>query len=280
MVDNIVNAEVHRLAGMRMQNGAPPCLEDTRHLNTPRLVADSAGTTVWRWDQAEPFGNNPANEDPDANSVAFDLPLRLPGQRYDAESGLHYNYFRDYDPSIGRYGESDPIGLRGGLNTYLYVGAKPLEGFDTKGLWAYWIHKMMTEEALEKADCRLDDLPKKTADVDTLPLSQTPSKVAWHHMRQRGQNYTEAKSNYDVHLYEHRQSCDIDQLKFVLHAVQDSTSPAHKDLPEWTGNETLGQLIRHGLQDAFPSWPDWNSAVGKTAAEIAAFKARCPCVCK
>jgi RHS repeat-associated protein len=89
---------------------------------------------VWRWDQAEPFGDNPADEDPDANSVAFDLPLRLPGQRYDKETGLHYNYFRDYDPSIGRYGESDPIGLRAGLNTYSYVLGNPLSNYDPKGL--------------------------------------------------------------------------------------------------------------------------------------------------
>jgi RHS repeat-associated protein len=88
---------------------------------------------VWRWDQQEPFGNNPADENP-SGLGAFDLPLRLPGQRYDAETGLHYNYFRDYDPSIGRYAESDPIGLRGGLNTYLYVLAEPLHRFDPHGL--------------------------------------------------------------------------------------------------------------------------------------------------
>jgi RHS repeat-associated protein len=81
-----------------------------------RLVADATGTTVWRWDQAEPFGNNPADEDPDANSVAFDLPLRLPGQYFDKETNLHHNYFRDYDPGIGRYIQSDPIGLDGGIN--------------------------------------------------------------------------------------------------------------------------------------------------------------------
>ncbi|MGE3425118.1 MAG: RHS repeat domain-containing protein [Dehalococcoidia bacterium] len=97
-------------------------------------MADAAGTTVWRWDQQEPFGNSPANEDPDANSVAFDLPLRLPGQRYDAETALHYNYFRDYDPSIGRYGESDPIGLGGGLNTYAYAASSPLNLGDFWGL--------------------------------------------------------------------------------------------------------------------------------------------------
>jgi RHS repeat-associated protein len=89
--------------------------------------------TVWRWDQQEPFGNNPADEDPDANSVAFDLPLRFPGQRYDKETGLHYNYYRDYDPSIGRYGESDPIGLDGGLNTYAYVRSNPLFDLDLTG---------------------------------------------------------------------------------------------------------------------------------------------------
>jgi len=106
---------------------------DSNHLDTPRLVADSAGTTVWRWDQQEPFGNNTADENP-SGLGAFDLPLRLPGQRYDAETGLHYNYFRDYDPSIGRYGESDPIGLRGGINTYAYGIGSPLRYRDLLGL--------------------------------------------------------------------------------------------------------------------------------------------------
>jgi RHS repeat-associated protein len=96
-------------------------------------VANATGTTVWRWDQAEPFGNNSADENP-SGLGAFDLPLRLPGQKYDAETGLHYNYFRDYDPSIGRYGESDPIGLKAGLNTYLYGGGTPLIGTDVLGL--------------------------------------------------------------------------------------------------------------------------------------------------
>jgi RHS repeat-associated protein len=106
------------------------------HLNTPRLVADAAGTTVWRWDQAEPFGNNPADEDPDANSVAFDLPLRFPGQRYDKETNLHYNYFRNYDPGLGIYKQSDLVGLFGGLNTYAYVGGNPLSHIDRYGLAA------------------------------------------------------------------------------------------------------------------------------------------------
>lgn len=97
-------------------------------------MADENQKTVWRWDQAEPFGNNPPNEDPDGDGIAFDLPLRLPGQYYDRESGLHYNCFRDYDPSVGRYVESDPIGLNGGLNTFAYVSNSPIASVDPSGL--------------------------------------------------------------------------------------------------------------------------------------------------
>lgn len=88
---------------------------------------------MWRWDQQEPFGTNPADENP-SGLGAFDLPLRLPGQYFDKETNLHYNYFRDYDPSIGRYSQSDPIGLKGGLNTYSYVSARPLWLTDPFGL--------------------------------------------------------------------------------------------------------------------------------------------------
>jgi len=51
-----------------------------------------------------------------------------------ASGRLHYNYFRDYDPTTGRYVESDPIGLAGGVNTYLYAGADPVGSFDSLGL--------------------------------------------------------------------------------------------------------------------------------------------------
>jgi RHS repeat-associated protein len=103
------------------------------HLNTPRLVADELQRTVWRWDQQEPFGNNVPDENP-SGLVAFDLPLRLPGQYFDKETNVHYNYFRDYDPETARYVQSDPVGLEGGLNTYAYVRSHPLTYFDPDGL--------------------------------------------------------------------------------------------------------------------------------------------------
>jgi RHS repeat-associated protein len=103
------------------------------HLNTPRYVADAAGTVVWKWEQQEPFGSNMADEDPSGLGF-FDLVLRFPGQYFDNETSSHYNYFRDYDSGTGRYVESDPIGLAAGINTYAYVDSSPLLGRDLLGL--------------------------------------------------------------------------------------------------------------------------------------------------
>ena len=103
------------------------------HLNTPRLVADDQQRTVWRWDQQEPFGVNVPDENPSGVGV-FELPLRLPGQYYDKETNLHYNFYRDYDPTAGRYFQSDLLGIRAGLNTYLYVHGAPLLFADFFGL--------------------------------------------------------------------------------------------------------------------------------------------------
>ncbi len=97
------------------------------HLDTPRVITtnDAANQVVWSWD-SDPFGTTLAS-----GSISYNL--RFPGQYYDAETGLHYNYFRDYNPTTGRYVQSDPIGLAGGENTYLYVEATPFTNVDAKG---------------------------------------------------------------------------------------------------------------------------------------------------
>ena len=104
----------------------------TDHLNTPRLITNNVGQAVWTWNNDDPFGANVPNENPSALGD-FTCNLRLPGQYFDKETNLHYNYFRDYDAGIGRYVQSDPIGLLGGRNVYLYV-ENPLSAIDPLGL--------------------------------------------------------------------------------------------------------------------------------------------------
>jgi RHS repeat-associated protein len=105
----------------------------TDQLNTPRTITNAQGSTVWTWANDDPFGNNAPNENPSGQGN-FTCNLRLPGQYFDLETSLHYNYFRDYNPAIGRYVESDPIGLRGGPNTYAFVLNDPISKIDPRGL--------------------------------------------------------------------------------------------------------------------------------------------------
>jgi RHS repeat-associated protein len=106
------------------------------HLNTPRLITDNAAGAankkVWQWD-SDPFGITPPNENPTAAGV-FTYNPRFPSQVYNKETGLHYNYFRDYNPGTGRYVQSDPIGLAGGMNTVGYVDGNPISHIDPEGL--------------------------------------------------------------------------------------------------------------------------------------------------
>ncbi|HSD69673.1 MAG TPA: RHS repeat-associated core domain-containing protein, partial [Woeseiaceae bacterium] len=141
----------------------------TDHLGTPRVISDGA-EEIWRW-VSTPFGINAANEDPDDNSVLFSYNLRFPGQYYDAETGLHYNYFRTYDPSTGRYLESDPIGLNGGLNTYGYALQNPIRWIDFFGLTVTCIYDSRTG----RFTCVDDSTGQQT--VDEICYSGAPSAL-------------------------------------------------------------------------------------------------------
>jgi len=111
---------------------------ETDHLGTPRQVFDPAtNNAVWTWDGlASTFGVNAPNQAP-TGGATYTLNLRFPGQYYDAETGLNYNYFREYEPTTGRYVESDPVGLGGGGDTYAYATGNPLGEVDPSGRFSF-----------------------------------------------------------------------------------------------------------------------------------------------
>ncbi len=106
------------------------------HLGTPRVVIDPVrNVSIWEWNnKSEVFGNQIPSADPDGDGVAFELALRFPGQQATDASGLFYNYQREYDPAMGRYSQSDPIGLNSGVSTYGYVISNPTRFTDPLGL--------------------------------------------------------------------------------------------------------------------------------------------------
>ncbi|MGH9782287.1 MAG: RHS repeat domain-containing protein, partial [Candidatus Acidiferrales bacterium] len=151
------------------------------HLGSPHQITDASGAVVWLWNH-DPFGNG----DP---TGTFSYDLRFPGQFYDQGTKLHYNYFRDYDPRTGRYLESDPVGLWGGINTYGYVGGNPIWAIDPFGLYGtsscdFWRQTCAAGGYNSEYACRLAPLV----------CSHLPNSPVWNCIRQCLQD------NYDSEL--------------------------------------------------------------------------------
>ncbi|XQE67013.1 RHS repeat-associated core domain-containing protein [Pseudomonas sp. P3C3] len=114
----------------------------TGHLGTPEVTFLKSGEVTWRA-KVQTFGKMTVAN----NSISN--PLRFPGQYFDQETGLHYNYFRDYDPDTGRYVQGDPTGLVGGLNYFAYAFGNPIIWADALGLRPGELFKTPDDAAID-----------------------------------------------------------------------------------------------------------------------------------
>lgn len=134
----------------------------TDQISSPILVTDDSNKPVWTA-EIDPYGRAHIEA---GSSITFDL--RWPGHYFDQETGLHYNRYRYYSPELGRYLQSDPIGLQGGLNVYAYTSS-PLSTVDLEGLaickiykaprwWAPWRAKKFRRSWSKESNQRAQEL--------------------------------------------------------------------------------------------------------------------------
>lgn len=242
------------------------------HLGTPRSGTDSTSTTVWRW-AGDGFG---LGEPTGSRTV----PLRFPGQIYSGNSTWHLNYFRTYDARVGRYLESDPIGIAGGTNTYGYVAQNPLATSDPLGLFDYPQHLLITQIALKNlgADGRaLARLPRQVAGVDFQEDSQEIYNSHMHAMCPAGLSKRVCAINYQNYIDRELKSCDTAGLARALHAIQDSFAGGHEGLQTYGG--LRGLTLHHLFRDYFLKPEQITGAISASQQALQQFQRKCDAGC-
>ena len=183
--------------------------------------------------------------------------LRFPGQIEDGETGPFYNWHRDYVPVTGHYIESDPIGLAGGVNTYVYVSGRPIRKVDSFGLWAtdahnYFIRRAFPNlpsdmrAAIERGSANADRWAYQD-DCNSYMHAMSSACLTVAKARKKMCKYVKTNlSSYNNLL----QSNDIGSqigayflLGMALHPIMDSTSPEHRGFQYW---DTATNWKEHG----------------------------------
>jgi RHS repeat-associated protein len=235
------------------------------HLATPQKMTDGSGQIIWSADY-KPFGEATITVSTVTNN------LRFPGQYFDAETGLHYNYFRDYNPALGRYPEADRIGQRGGINLYSYVGNNPVIYSDSRGLlaapWHFGLSLLAGLESGMGIGGSLNFAWNSMA-VDFAPGSQgfDAAATAQHGMAGvlpsgRPQSPQEA-INAAKDFIQSNRNCG--NLAKAAHAAQDLATPVHAGQP-WTGFGLNWNTVFHIIVDISPLpitvWQAYQNTLG------------------
>lgn len=186
----------------------------TDHLGTPQQAIDEDQRVVWK---AETTGFGHARvmlaAITDVNAKTFRMDLRLPGQVFDEETRLNYNYLREYDPETGRYTTPDPTVLTGGTNPFIYVSSNPLTNVDILGLYQIDIHYYMTfflariagnsletSETIALAAQYVDDNPFTEPINVSSPFSQS-ERLRLYHFTQSGFDKPKTSQWMDDDIY-------------------------------------------------------------------------------
>lgn len=211
----------------------------TSRLDAPLALTDETGVVQWQAHYT-PFGEVIVDIDNVTQAARF------PGQYLDVESGMYYNYFRDYDPEIGRYIQSDPIGLAGGINTYGYVHQNPVNRIDPTGLWSPEAHDALIRYAFKDFKCvsALDYVRAQAASRVFDTLTQAPNLNAYHSLLRPGQSAAEMESDRSNFIGQmssgiaamgstgpggqNREAAMI-LFGYAAHPIMDQYSPSHRN---------------------------------------------------
>ncbi len=243
-------------------------------IDTPRVITDGTNTTLWAWD-SKPFGESQPNEDVDQDGTKLSYNLRFPGQYYDAETGKHYNFNRDYDPVTGRYVQSDPIGLDGGMNGFTYVNNTPIIAQDMNGLWAskwgFYAHQDANARALPfMGGYEIQQLNAATNFIDSSQFQDGAHSYMhamrglWNNKPNNKQTVGQARTLANSFVRRkfslawqadnnYNWAAALRNFGEALHTLQDSTSPSHRGFQFWSGYEHWYQKGWHGSRELHAS---------------------------
>ncbi len=250
----------------------------TDHLTTPRIATDKNKKIVWQW-HSTPFGKGEPIE------KGLTLNLRFPGQYFDEESRLHYNWWRYYEPGLGRYVTADPIGINKEANIYNYTAGNPAKNIDSHGLWSTQAHNALLTEFVNKIHGNKNPIfilglfaGSRYADsitaghqgpdftfihAMTSDSFDTPKKACQALTNFVKNGISDYQSKYDIATQLNQSDSIIDNAKgaaalydsgyalgFALHPLMDSTSPAHANWAFWDSSILNMDVFHHG---SFPT---------------------------